>query len=63
MRIIFDNGEVADLENVHTIVVNNSDEFDILNRAVDSYFESELKSLDGRINKIKEDLDELTGIS
>ena len=41
MRIIFQNGEIAELNNVHSIVVNNDMEYNILEQAMMAYITKE----------------------
>lgn len=41
MRIIFQNGEIAELNNVHSIVVNNDMEYNILGEAMMDYITKE----------------------
>ena len=55
MRIIFQNGEIANLNNIHSIVVNNDMERNILIQACDVYNFSQMeKNLKSEVDDLHE---------
>lgn len=55
MKIIFQNGEIANLNNIHSIVVNNDMERDILIQACEAYNFSQMEE---KIRSASDDLHE-----